>query len=703
MIGRHKGRLVLIGLLGLVAGVAVGLIQVPVYRSRALLEIQDSTNQISRTADSGGPGTAADIQTQVAILQSATLIKRVAAKLQVNPPSILAAETDHSPARSRALNPPGVTAREDALQMAQNHVKARAVGQTRIIEVLVDSTDPTVASTFANALTAQFIEQNMEARLETTHHAGQWLQRQHEDMRVNLERSEKALQRYARRAGLITAGGETNLSEEKLRQLQAALSAAQAERVEKQSRFEMAQVAQPQALPDVLNDATLRQYQTNLTDLRRQRAELSTTLTPEHAKVRRVDAQISTLESALENQRTAIVVRLRNEYQEAQRREKLLAAAYENQTQVVTDQAGNGVQYNLLRRKVDSNRQLYASMLQRVQQAKVASALRGSNVCVVDEAEIPTAPYKPKISLNAALGLLAGLFVGIGFVLVRELVDPTVQSSGDLGLYLNLPKLGVIPSVTTASHIWFASGKRRKLIGPSCLTGNDTSAAAERVELVTWQNKPSGVADSFRSVLTSILFASRTGTRRRVLVLTSPGPGEGKTTVASNLGIALAELGQIVLLIDADLRKPRLHQIFDLSNACGLSGLLQEDLLSRLATMLQETHVAGLFVLPAGPVPAAATSLLYSTNFVDLVNRLGAEFDTILIDTPPMLQMPDARVIGRLADSVILVIRAGQTTRDSAQAVCQRLADDGTPVMGLVLNGFDPKLAYAGCYKHFAG
>ncbi len=689
---RHKAGLALICLLGLVAGIAVTLPQPRIYRARALLEIQDNVQQASAAVNVSGPGTPSDVQTQIAILQSATLINRVAGKLQVKAPAALKTEPERR-ARSRTLRPPELTRRENAFQMAQNHVKARAVGQTRIIEVLVDSTDAAVASSFANGLTAEFIEQSIEARWETTRHGGEWLERQLEGMRANLERSETALQRYARRVGLITPGGEANIPEERLRQLQSALSVAQAERVAKQSRFEMVQVTQPQALPDVLNDATLRRYEANLTDLRREQAELSTTFTPEHAKVRRIDAQISALESALERQRTAVVTRLRNEFQEAQRRENLLTAAYENQTQVATDQAGSGVQYNLLRREVDSNRRLYEDMLQRVQEARVASTLRASNVRVVDAAEIPAAPYKPNLFLNAVLGLFAGLVFGTGFVLVRDRVGSTLQ--GDLGLYLNLPELGVIPSVTARSDTRFPWEKQAKLLGPSSLTGN-SGAAAEKLELVTWRNKPSGVADSFRSLLTSILFARPTGARPWVLAVSSPGPGEGKTTVASNLGIALAELRHRVLLIDADLRKPRLHQIFDLGNARGLSTVLQEDFLSRLGSVLQETHVAGLFVLTAGPVTAASTCLLYSLRFVDLLDRVGPEFDTILIDTPPILQIPDARVVGRLADSVILVIRAGHTTPDSAQAVCRRLADDGTPVMGFVLNGLDPKLAYTG-------
>ena len=206
------------------------------------------------------------------------------------------------------------------------------------------------------------------------------------------------------------------------------------------------------------------------------------------------------------------------------------------------------------------------------------------------------------------------------------------------------------------------------------------------------------LADSFRSTLTSILYTGENGDRPRVIVLTSANPGEGKTTVASNLALALAEIGRRVLLIDGDLRKPRLHEIFNVSNAWGLSDLLEGTKPPEGSeAMVVGTGYRDLYLLPAGSAASSISSLLHSPRALEFLQRMREEFDTVIIDTPPMLQMPDARVLGRLADGVILVVRSARTTRETAAAAGQRLAEDGTRVLGTVLNEWDPrKTSHAG-------
>ena len=227
----------------------------------------------------------------------------------------------------------------------------------------------------------------------------------------------------------------------------------------------------------------------------------------------------------------------------------------------------------------------------------------------------------------------------------------------------------------------------------------------ECVELITVQKKRSLAAEAFRVVLTSILFSGENGKRPRVLVMTSAGPGEGKTTVTSNLAIALAEIRRKTLLIDADMRKPRQHSIFDLPNERGLSTLLQEPELTdeALAGMVQESPVPNLYILPSGPSTSAAASLLHSPIMPQLLKRLSKEFDMVLIDTAPMLQMPDARVVGRMADAVVLVTRSGHTTRDAAVAASERLTEDGTRVLGTILNDWNPKKSPNGYYGYSNG
>jgi capsular exopolysaccharide synthesis family protein len=503
------------------------------------------------------------------------------------------------------------------------------------------------------------------------------------------------------------------MSEDKLRQLQEALSKAQADRVARQSRFEMANSSPPETLPDVLNDTALRDYQAKLTGLRQQRAEFATTFTPGYSKVKRLEAQIATLESALEKERSAIIKRIRNEYDEALRRENLLTVDYAKQARLVTLEAGKAIQYNILKRELDSNRQLYEAMLQRMKEVSVASAMRASNVRIVDPAKPPRLPYKPNVFLNAGLGLLTGLFLGVAFIMVRERADRTIQQPGDLHFYLNTPELGVIPSSKVQDHKSFYHRYRKSKPSSLSLTRDSPETALsklathkleERLELVAWQRQHSIMARSFRAVLTSILFSGQNGDRPRVLVITSTGPLEGKTTVASNLAIALAEVHQRILLIDGDLYKPRLHEVFDLPNDCGLIDLLGKRKLSAgvsLKDVAQETAVQGLSLLPSGPQSAGATHLLYSPALLDLLRQARQDFDTVVIDTPPMLELPDARVLGRAADAVILVVRAGKTTRDATLAAKQRFSEDGTLVLGTILNDWNPKSGPGGYYGSY--
>jgi capsular exopolysaccharide synthesis family protein len=352
--------------------------------------------------------------------------------------------------------------------------------------------------------------------------------------------------------------------------------------------------------------------------------------------------------------------------------------------------------------------------------------MRASNVRIVDPAKVPSRPYKPDAALNSGLGLLAGIFLGAAFVIMRERADRTIQQPGDAPFYLNLPELGIIPAGATESarqlerlERMMSNGNDRLLPhsegrengnhparGPAADQGIQT-AVADRIELITWQHKPSVVAESFRSLLISILFSDGNGSRPKVLVLTSASPSEGKSTVVSNLGIAIAEVGQKVLLIDADLRKPRLQHIFSLTNERGLSDILRKRTTmngnGNMGGLIRETEVPGLFVLTSGPETTGSTSLLYGAYLPELLKQLRAEFETILIDTPPMLQIPDARVVGRIADGVIVVLRSGKTSRDAAMAATQRFAEDGTKILGTILNDWNPKSSPVGYYGYDGG
>jgi succinoglycan biosynthesis transport protein ExoP len=726
ILSRRKGTLILLAIAGALVGFLVTTPQRKIYQAHTTIEMLGvnenflNQKQVNPTNETGASGDTTDIQTQIRILQSESLLDRVLAKLKTAGP--LAAESTKAPVWRTMLNLPSAEPSDEqqqALAMAVDTLKVRNAGQTRIIEVTVDSLSGKIAADFANTLAAEYIEQHLESHFRSTEKTGEWLAKQLDEMRIKLERSEDALQQYARHAGLVYSSDEkTNVSEQKLSQVQVSLSAAQADRIAKQSRWEIAMSSSPEALPDILNDAALQTYQSKLTELTREMAELRATYTPENIKVKRIQAQIGPIQAAADQARSAILKRIKNDYDEALRREKLLAADYGAQRGIVSGEGEKSIQYNILKREADSNRQLYDSMLQQMKAATLSSALQASNIRVIDPAKAPSLPYKPSIPYSAGIGFLGGGFLAVALVVMQERANRTIQEPGETAFYTNLPELGIVPSNEMGSRVWRLNGKNGAAANASPIA---SSSSLERVELVTWQKKPSMVAESFRATLVSILFSGTNGSRPRVMLVTSCNPAEGKSTVVSNLAIAVAEVNQKVLLIDADLRKPRLHDIFGLKNDRGLSDFLRnkpeksdetpgvpahlsaDTSAVSLDGMIQETDIPDVYVLTSGPSTAAASSLLFSSRMPELLRTLRTQFETILIDTPPMLQLPDARVLGKIVDKVILVVRAGKTTRDAALAACQRFSEDGTPVLGTILNDWNPKRSPNGYYGYSGG
>jgi polysaccharide biosynthesis transport protein len=720
LLRRRRGTLVLAIGVGMLVAVLVTLPQTPVYQAKTSLELlnlnEDFMNMkdVEQAGDEQGYNLLTDVETQIKILESDRLLNRVLGEMAPAGSGELVVSRISS--WRKLLNlPPSEPAdvADPPLAMAKREVKVHSVGQTRIMELTVDSTNPKVAADFANRWTQDYIEDNVQSRWEMTQKTGDFLTRQIDDMRSQLERSEDLMQTYARRNGLVFTDEKTNVAEVRLKDLQDELSKAQADRVTKQSRWELATTAAPETLPDVLNDPTLREFQEKLADLKREKAALEETFTPDYPQVKRLAAQADAVSHSLQVQQDDILKQIKNEYDSAMRREVLLQSEYRNQAGVVSDQSEKSIQYNILKREVDTNRQLYESMLQHVKEASVAGALRASNVRVIDPATVPKSPYKPELWLNSLVGLLAGALFGAVYVAATEKADRMLQEPADIGIYMGLPELGVIPAGNALRPLSSGVGRKAETRSKEVsvrLNLDLAPALPECLELVTWQAKPGPLAESFRAALTSILFSGRDGRRPGALVITSPNPGDGKTTVATNLAIALAETGKRVLLIDGDMRKPRIHALFGFDNDKGLSGMLQGSSQSRerlsdreIVALCRATPIPGCFVLPSGPSDGGSTNLLHSKHLPGYLRTFSELFDMVLLDSPPMLAIPDARLLGKLAGGVVLVVRAQSTTRDAAIAARMRLEEDGIEILGTILNDWDPKQSRGGYYGYYSG
>jgi capsular exopolysaccharide synthesis family protein len=594
-------------------------------------------------------------------------------------------------------------------------MKVRAVGQTRVIEISADSSNPQLAAEFINQVTSEFINQNMKARWDMSQRTAQSLAGLLEQDKQKLRNSEDALQDYAKSSGLMITSDKKNVADDKLSELQDELSKAQDDRIAAQSRYEMAKKSPPDALPDDLSQGLLRQYQSKLTDLQQQRAELAATYTGDYGKIKRLDSEIAAVQAAIQQEQQSVVQRTQNQYFAAVRREKLLASNFQEQSGVVTDLGQRSVQYNILEHDVESNQQAYDELLREVKEASVASAVGTSNVRVLDSADPPKVPYSPNLLLSCGLGVAICCFLGIALGFTRDVTDPSLREPGEGLQYLGLAEMGVMIRDSSGAGLLHSPAQRvPDLLNPASPLGTQElskspNEAARR--LSDWFTNPGKerllALESCRAVVTSLISASN-GASQRLLVVTSPGPGEGKTTVVANLGLTLALIGWRVLLIDCDIRRRQLHSYFDLPNERGLTTLLQNGPVSvqTLASAVQKTVIPGLSVLTAGPAAAANSGLLYSPELSKLLLRLRGEYDFVLVDTPPVFPVADARVVGRLTDGVILVARAGHTARVAAAAAHRRLAADDIRVLGLILNDWDPESSahtyYAEYTKEYA-
>jgi capsular exopolysaccharide synthesis family protein len=687
-----RGRRLLIALVaiaGAAAGLAIGLVETPVYEAKTTLIFQSTRPGDSMAGvpepDSGGLTPESYLQTQVRELKSRTLARRVADKLSKESATSYQALGPVARFRKLVGLPAAAAAGNPAPHLPPVETQVRLLDASRLIEIDADSPDPNFAATYADTLAQEYIDYSMESLWQSAQKTSDWLTRQLQDMRNKLEQSENQLQAYTRDSGLIFTDKDQSVDDDRLKQIQSELSTAQADRITKQSAYEIASTAPPEALPQVLDNGRLSDYQSKLADLRRQYAEQATIYTPAYYKVRELQAQITDLEATLRRERSNIVSRIQNDYQAALKRERMLQAAYTAQMSRVTDQSRKSIYYGMLKREVETNRQVYDQLLERAKQVSVAGALQPNNVRILDTAEVPRKPVKPDPLRNGIMGLASGFVIAVGFVLAGEYINRSVRAPGESPFHLRVPELGVIPAKAAVAD---------QVLLPNVLPkGGGDPAAKPKLELVTWQDRPSMLAEAYRNALTSILAANGKG-RPRVILITSAGHGEGKSSTVSNLGIALAEINQRVLLIDADLRKPRLHDIFNLPNTWGLSDLLREKSSLRdcpIEALARKSEVDGLYVLPSGPGTVSITNLLYSSRMAELVERVRSDFDITIIDTPPMSYLSDARVLGQLADAAILVIRAARTTRDEARTAKQRLVDDGIRVLGTILNAWEPK------------
>jgi capsular exopolysaccharide synthesis family protein len=684
----RKGTLALLALLGAALGTLAIWRSPYIYQARAYLEVQGINENVlnRREVDltSATDNTSQSyINTEARLIESGPFLEHVAGVLN-----------------AQGTWKPPVTRREIA-----GALRVRTHEIDRVLDVSVESADPNRAAAIANMIGSEFVHRDLELRMASSKTTSDWLNRELDSMSGKVRSAEAALLDYTGRNNLLIDSEQGSVAEMRLRQVQDDLAKAQADRIAKESLYEnLKNGMQGSSRPVPLGDNTLDNYQLQLTTLRKQLAEMEAVYAPGYYKIPPLKAQIAELEKAYTQQRATALARVEADFQTAARREAMLQQKYSAQYQDTATQTNKMVRYNALKNEAELNRKIYAAMLERVKAFDVAAAVQASNIQLIEAAEIPQYPIRPNKPMIAILGGMVFLFGGIVWVVTRAAGNRSIKEPGEAQQYLRSPELGVIPAAAADQYAPIIKKKSNgKVPGDNGMRPG--------VETVTWHCSPSFMAESFRATSASLLIPKPGRQRPRVLLISSLSPSEGKTTVASNMAIAFAGAAGRTLLIDADRRRARLHRVFGVSNEKGLTELLQNghDPID-LNDYIHDTAIPNLHLLPSGEGAQQTSDLLYSNRLVDLVEQFRQDYEVVLIDTPPLMHLPDARILGRVSDGVVLVLRAGRVRYESAVAIEDRLREDGIPVIGTVLNDWDPKKNGYGiypedkkAYAYFAG
>src|SRR6266403_365731 len=680
--------------------------QKPVYRAQVLLEIQKENPDIPTIQELYELDSVSDayLRSQYTILRSESLARSVIDQLgldtlgEFNAPewwSWSRGEKRNVQASQVLATGPARADREvyqRVLQRFEERLKIDPVNRSRLVSIQFDSHDAGLAARVANSLAENYVDQNLQARWTATQKAADWLSQQLSGVKARLEKSEEHLQNYARRNDLVFLETDKepsrNVENDQVQQLQEELTKAEAQRYEKEALYRVVEAGDYASLPGEFESKVIQDLTERLAELKREYARLSTTFNADYPRVKEIQSQIDEIAVAIQEQRKDAAGRITNEYLAAVRRENLVREALHQEQKQMSQVAARAVQYNILKREVDTNKQLYEGLLQRLKEASVSASLRASNIRIVDSAEPPTNPVKPKIPLNLGVAAILGLGLGFCAAFLQERLDDTLKGTDDVERLFGLSAVGLIPAVSqlNGNH----NGVSRLLEHTKALSrkendnGRKPDAAWHRIDEKGETN--AALVEAFRSLRTSILLSTADHPPSSLLV-TSTQPGEGKTTIATNLAIALAQVGQRVLLVDADLRSPSLHRLFGMRDSSGLVSYLTGH--QDWHTVVRPSGSLGLDLLFCGPIPPNPSELLSSRSMGELIRSAREQYEFVILDSAPMLALADSRILATLVSGVLLVVKNAMIPREHVKQALFGIHSVGANVIGVALNRVD--------------
>jgi len=672
----------IVGAVGVTLALAVVYLVVtpPIYAASASIIIEPHAPRVlgeeSQVVDFAGADYWSNkefLETQYKVISSREVLQRVVAKMGLERDADFLGLADvRDPERQAEL-----VAKSDPVLLLQKRMRVEPVKNSQLTRIVVEDWDAERAAELANTIVEAYIESNLDRRQEGTRAASQWLADQMLDLKVKLEQSELALYNFRRENDILSTSIEDRQSivSERLHALSNSLTTLMAKRVELEAALAEADRLR-KAHPDdeywalklrrVAERPMIAELRKKLSALEDNLAGLAEKYLEKHPERVALEERMATVRRQMRQEIDNVLESLRSEHREVVAAERQLQEMIAGLKQEAFELNKREIDQRRLQREQENNERLYNLVLARLKDADLAVMLRANNVRLLDAAVPPLVPVKPRIPLVLALALMLGLFGGVGLVYLVELLDNTVKDEEELERLLQAPVLGLLPSFPTAK-----GGER----GP------------ER-DLTATRKPNSPYAEACRTVRTNLLFMSAEKPQR-VLQLTSPGPGDGKSTTAINLAIAMAQNGQRVVVVDADLRQPMVHRMTGVSNERGLSTVLATG--SDWEDTLKSTEVPGLSVIPSGPIPPNPVELLHTERFRTLVEALAERFDRVVIDSPPVVAAADAAVISNLVDGVIFVTRYKKTTKELARRALRNLQDVNAPILGTIINAVDLK------------
>ncbi|HTK29886.1 MAG TPA: polysaccharide biosynthesis tyrosine autokinase [Vicinamibacterales bacterium] len=692
-------------LLVFVIGAVNALRQIPIYQSRVQMLIETDSPKVAKLDQmfQTQEGWYNDdfYQTQYRILQSRTLAKRTIDAMKLwdaprlgNGPEPKAAISvtgmawtavdaaialakkpfaDDQPARPEAAptaeapaDKTGETAAESGrIDEFLGGVTIVPVRNSRLVEIRYTSSDPQFAAAAANALAKAYIDQNMEFRFNASKDAADWLGSRLGEQRKALESSEAALQAYKEKNGAVSVAenASSNIVVQRLTDLNAALTKAKTERITKEAQYNQLKSAEGSGaldtLPSVLANEYIQKLKTELADAQRNAATLAQRYGERNPEMIKATGAVQAADAKLHAEIAKVAESVKNEYETALSQERTLQGALDSQKHEALSLQSKGIEFGVLQREVESNKQIYESLLQRTKETGISGELRATNVRVVDPAEVPRAPISPNVQRDLMMSFGGSLALAIGLAFFFERIDNRIRTPQEMKAHLGVPFLGMVPAVADKN------GSENPLLN------NGVSP---------------NFVEAFKTVRTNVLFSSSED-GLKTLVITSAGPGEGKSIVAANLALALAQAGQRVLLVDGDMRRPRVHEIYDCAQEPGLSNVLTGH--AKLSEALRKSAVPGLWLLAAGQIPPNPAELLGSRRYLDLIASLDEHFDWAIIDTPPVLAVADSSIAANESSGVVFVVGSDKTSRQAARAAVEQLLAANAHIVGSVLNKVD--------------